>query len=398
MLELGILGAGTGGLLVLGAAEYVGHRRQLARIPTRIHVSGTRGKSSVTRLIASALRHAGISTLAKTTGTLARVILPDGSEAPIFRPRGANIMEQKRVVALAARLGAQALVIECMALQPALHWLSENKLVRATHGVITNARADHLDVMGPGEEDVARCLAGMIPVKGKLFTAERRHIGILSEAAQDRGTALFQATEEDDAAITDEEMTHFLYTEHKENVGLVLRITESLGVPREVALAGMWQTRPDPGALSFHDLDFFGRRIVFANAFAANDPESTERVWRMARARYPEIEHSVVVFNMRADRPHRTVQLAQDTTFWHDAGAVVLIGTGAYQFGRHAEKLWRGEGDFIYSESERTEDIFEQIVGVCKRASLVVGVGNIGGPGLGLVRFFRNRARTEGEV
>ena len=60
----------------------------------------------------------------------------------------------------AAQLGAQALVIECMALQPELHWLSERKLVRATHGVITNARADHLDVMGPTAADVARAWPG----------------------------------------------------------------------------------------------------------------------------------------------------------------------------------------------------------------------------------------------
>lgn len=62
-------------------------------------------------------------------------------------------------------------------MQPPLQWLSESKLIRATHGVITNARADHLDVMGPTEEDVAAALAGMVPVQAKLFTAERRHLG-----------------------------------------------------------------------------------------------------------------------------------------------------------------------------------------------------------------------------
>ena len=82
---------------------------------------------------------------AKTTGTLARMILPDGREVPVFRPAGANIIEQVRIVSAAQRHGAEALVIECMALQPELHWLTESKFVRATHGVITNARADHLE-------------------------------------------------------------------------------------------------------------------------------------------------------------------------------------------------------------------------------------------------------------
>ncbi|MEO9595730.1 MAG: poly-gamma-glutamate synthase PgsB, partial [Rhodopirellula bahusiensis] len=38
------------------------YRRQLLKIPFRIHVNGTRGKSSVTRLIAAGLRSGGIRT------------------------------------------------------------------------------------------------------------------------------------------------------------------------------------------------------------------------------------------------------------------------------------------------------------------------------------------------
>ena len=45
------------------------HRLYLKRITIRIHVNGTRGKSSVTRLIAAGLREGDITTCAKTTGT-----------------------------------------------------------------------------------------------------------------------------------------------------------------------------------------------------------------------------------------------------------------------------------------------------------------------------------------
>ena len=187
-----ILALAGAGLLGLGALETIQHRRKLARIKTRVHVSGTRGKSSVTRLVAAGMRHAGIATAAKTTGTLARMILPDGREVPVFRPAGANVTEQIRIVDAAQSLGARALVIECMALQPELHWVSENKFVRATHGVITNARADHLDVMGPGVADVARTLAGMTPVGGTLITGERdpEYLAIFEHAARDRGSRL----------------------------------------------------------------------------------------------------------------------------------------------------------------------------------------------------------------
>ncbi|MGZ3636024.1 MAG: poly-gamma-glutamate synthase PgsB, partial [Syntrophales bacterium] len=105
-------------LILVGFGEAYLHKRNLAKIPIRIHVNGTRGKSSVVRLIAGGLRESGIVTCAKTTGTLARMILPDASEYPIFRPAGANVIEQVRIISVATSYGAQAIVVECMALQP----------------------------------------------------------------------------------------------------------------------------------------------------------------------------------------------------------------------------------------------------------------------------------------
>ena len=59
-MSIALLGGTTALLAALGVAEGIRHRRQLARIPKRIHVNGTRGKSSVTRLIAAGLRAAGL--------------------------------------------------------------------------------------------------------------------------------------------------------------------------------------------------------------------------------------------------------------------------------------------------------------------------------------------------
>ncbi|HPQ72031.1 MAG TPA: poly-gamma-glutamate synthase PgsB [bacterium] len=395
MTSFSLLAVITSVLLVLAIVERIIHVHRLGKIPVRIHVSGTRGKSSVTRLLAAALRYAGKKTAAKTTGTLARMILPDGGEVPVYRPAGANIIEQKRIVNTAYQMGCEALIVECMALQPILHWISESKLVQATHGVITNARADHLDVMGPEEIDVAKALAGMIPVKGKLFTAERKNLEVLAAAAKDRKSSLHAVSEEDLAAVTPADLAGFSYTEHAENVALALKVLLDLGLTREQAIAGMWQAKPDPGALTENVINFFGRRIIFVNGFAANDPESTEKIWNLAHKKYSGTDRTVAVFNMRADRPSRTVQMAKDTTFWHQAERVVLIGTGAYLFARMAGKTDFDVSRFIFADQVGVEEIFESILEACGRNSLVVGMGNIGGPGLPLVRFFRNRALPE---
>jgi UDP-N-acetylmuramyl tripeptide synthase len=73
----------AGCLVVLIAyllAERILLGRRRRRIPLRIAVTGTRGKSSVVRLIAAAMREAGLSVLAKTTGSQPILIHPDGEE------------------------------------------------------------------------------------------------------------------------------------------------------------------------------------------------------------------------------------------------------------------------------------------------------------------------------
>ena len=319
-------------LLFLGLFEAARHRRSLSSIPVRIHVNGTRGKSSVTRLIAGGLREGGVVTCAKTTGTLARMILPDASEYPVFRPSGANVIEQVRILSTAASYGAQAVVVECMALQPYLQWLCESRFLKATHGVITNARPDHLDVMGPTPEDVAWALAGTTPVGTALYTAEREYLPIFEQSAKDRGTRLVRVGAEEIDQVTDEEMEKFSYIEHKENVALALRVCKDLGVARETALKGMWKAPPDPGVMTASHVRFFGRHIYFVNAFAANDPASTEQLWNMSIGQFPEVEKRIAIFNCRSDRPTRSEQLGRVCPHWQPADHYILMGSGTYFF------------------------------------------------------------------
>ncbi len=374
------------------ALETRTHRRNLRKLRVRVHVNGTRGKSSVTRLIAAGLREHGLVTCAKTTGTLPRIILPDARELPIFRATGPNIIEQKRIVAIAAAAGAEALVIECMALQPSLQAVCELQLIRATHGVITNARPDHLDVMGPSEQHVAEALCGMVPVNGRLYSAEQQHLPTLQHAAKDRGSVLVALSQDDERNVTDEELRRFSYTEHAENVALALRVCLDVGVPRAVALRGMWQCAPDPGALTTYRVDFFGRSLVFMNAFAANDPVSTARLWELAVHDNPDARTRIAIFNCRADRPERSFSLAAAFAHWTAADYVVLMGSGTHAFARAASDAGVDFTRFVFVEGLAIADIFERIVSLVEQSAMIVGMGNIGGDGLPLVRYFKNRA------
>ncbi|QDT64169.1 poly-gamma-glutamate synthase PgsB [Calycomorphotria hydatis] len=387
---------GTTGLLTgLGVLESWNHRQNLRQIPVRVHVNGTRGKSSVTRLIAGGLRAGGLVTCAKTTGTLPRMIFPDGKEYPIFRPSRANVIEQLRIVRSAVEAKSDALVLECMALIPHLQWLSEARLVNATHAVITNARADHLDVMGPGEADVAKALLGMVPIRGKLYTAEQRHLDIFRYVCKDRKAELIAVTKEEIDAIQPLDLAGFRYIEHAENLALALRVCQDLGVDRGTALRGMWSAQPDPGTMSVAELDFFGREITFVNGFAANDPESSERLWNMAIERYADRDKRILIFNCRADRPDRSIQLADVVVNWAPADQYLLIGTGTFIFARRAIAKGLSPQQVSFAEDLRVEEIFERVIDLAGRSALVMGMANIGGVGLDLVRYFNNRSVRE---
>ena len=385
----------VGALLVLCLyllVENIIHNKTINKIPIRIHVNGTRGKSSVARLIAAGVRAGGYRTVAKTTGTLARYIDVDGSETPVFRIGFSNIAEQVRIMFKARQAKADAIIIECMALQPLLQSLCELKLVKATHGVLTNARPDHLDVMGPTERDVAKALGGTVPVNSKYFTAEDIHLDFFKYACKDRGTELIAATAEDAELISDEEVNNFVYSEFKINVALALKVTDDLGIPREVALKGMWEATPDPGAMTEYTFDIKGAQMNFANAFAANDPVSTKMLWDKLCEKYESCEKKVLVVNCRADREDRSKQIAEAILNWQTPDLVVLIGTGTEVFTsfykKYAKSLKIKASQTVICENMEPIEILEKTYSTQPANSyMLVGVGNIKDIGMSLVDF-----------
>jgi poly-gamma-glutamate synthase PgsB/CapB len=346
----------------------------------------------VVRLIAAALRAHGRKVVAKTTGTLPRLIADDAHEIPVYRPGRTNVIEQLRIIGIAAREGAEIMVLECMALQPHLQSLCELKMIRSTHGVISSAGPDHLDVMGPDVSDVALALAGTTPVDGTLFTVEREHLSTFEAACADRNTQLIALGAEQIDAVSDDEMSRFSYIEHKENVALALEVATSLGVPRDLALSGMQSAQPDAGAQRELEVEFFGRRVTFVNGFAANDPVSTERIWRLTLERHPEATIRMMVINCRFDRPDRSLQLGQAMADWPAADRYLLIGSGTYALARTAVASGVPAAALVPLESLGASEVFEEIMTLCDRHALVLGAGNIAGVGLELVRHFDNRS------
>ncbi len=377
---------------IYGVVEYRVHLANLRAIPIRVHVNGTRGKSSVARLIAAGLRAGGIRTVAKTTGSAARYIHPDGAEEPVSRPGPPNIREQLGVVRRSRREGAQALVLECMAIRPDLQRFCEHQIVKATVGVITNARPDHLDVMGPTVDDVAVALAGTVPTGGTLFTSEHARFQTFAEQASEQHTEVHEVLHE----AADQSLSQgFRYVEHLENVVLALAVCEHLGVPGDVAVKGMREATPDPGALFIHKVREGGKELEFVSAFAANDRESTVAIWKALNPHSDPGRTVIVIVSMRADRPDRVFQFGEIIAADLPADHYILTGgmthpvkSIAMARGLAAEKIHDLGG-------KSAEEVFRKVVELTPEYAIVVGVGNIGGAGGEILSLFRERSKRE---
>ena len=310
-MPLFILGFLVFALCIAGILEYQFHLKSLSLIPLRIHVNGTRGKSSVTRLVAAGLREGGLRTFAKTTGTAPRVIDSEGKDRIIHRLRLPSIGEQVRLLRYFSVQKPDAVVIECMAVQPQYQWIAEHKMVKSHIGVITNVRPDHLDEMGPTEEDVARSLCNTVPVNSVLITAEDQKPDILREVSKHNSTRFIKS---DESSIQKKELDGFSYMEHPSNIAVALDVCKLVGVNRSTALKGMHKVQPDAGALVAWNLDMNNKNVRFVNGMAANDPVSTLQIWNFISEKFvTDEETTCVFFNSRDDRPVRTRQMIELT-------------------------------------------------------------------------------------
>lgn len=377
--------------VIAGIIEYFRHQRRIRSIPVRIHINGTRGKSSVTRLTGAGLRAGGISNITKVTGTFPRLIIEDGTETYIHRKATANILEQLSIVKYAASRKVKALVMECMALQPQYQTITEYHMIHSNISVMTNIRLDHTDVMGHTLPEIAETLGRTIPKNEHLFTSENVIPQTVKHMADKRNTETHFI---DPQSVSLEEMKGFRYIEHRENVSLALAVCQHLGIDREMALKGMYQAIPDAGALMAYRVEAFQKRMVFYNAFAANDPDSTFLVWKKIKDEIGFEGMRIVLLNTRQDRLYRADQLAEMTggKIIDETDYLILIGQSTDMVEKMAVGYGVPKKKIINLGYITPEKVFEQVLSATEKVSTIVAIGNMGGMGAETVEFFKHRS------
>jgi poly-gamma-glutamate synthase PgsB/CapB len=372
--------------LVYLLLERLGTARARAAVPIRVAVTGTRGKSSVVRLIAAGLRADGRKVVAKTTGSQAVFIDQCGEEIPLRRLGQPRILEQCKVLRRAAKAGAEVLVVEVMSIRPENYAAELGGILAPSLLVVTNVRLDHVSDIGASVDEAGRTFAHGVPRSARVFVLSEAVPATLLESLAHQGALVQDCSTID----TGEALSALPYLEWQGNLQLALAVCEALGVNGDVALAGMEGVRSDFGALRAWRIEAGRppRRWVAVNAFAANEPESTLAALERARETFALGEARLVgLLNLRSDRADRTEQWCRELAKVAPVfDQLFVTGGGAAAALRRLRKTY---GAPVFGlRARRPERIMEEIAAAKSEGGALFGFGNIAGTGDDLVRHW----------
>lgn len=353
----------TAVLLVLGLVEARRHRKNLNDVQIRILVNGTRGKTTLARLLVVSLNAQGIRTMGRTTGSEATIIYPDGSVKPIVRKRRARVYELVpffRAVSLESSRGVssglgpvQCVVVECMALQAENQVAFRDWLVRPTHVFITNTYVDHVPEMGPTRESSAQVLGLSVPKGASLYVSDSFYDGLDAKVVH-----VCEEVPIEDPLI------------HPSCMAMAWAFLKDMGFGIETLQAGVSAFVPDKGLLEPFPLRGGG---VFVPSFSVNDGtcmEETIRKWSSSCGGKVN-----VVFNSRKDREQRILLFKNVMSRVCDLVDDVLV------IGDYPKKVafYIGYGAVSCS----VEEVFDKVSS--SSGAVFVGLGNIKGAGEELI-------------
>ncbi|MBV6511585.1 MAG: Capsule biosynthesis protein CapB [Ignavibacteriaceae bacterium] len=172
-MQINLLFLYTAGTLIVSLCYFITEQlllnRAYRKVPVRILVTGTRGKSTVTELTALLLR-----SLRKVQGKITGVkpaLIDEYGKKFLIRRRGVRIQEQFRLLIKASFKGYDAVVFETMAVHPDL-LKTEITWLNPTHLVITNIRDDHREALGGTRDEQMHWFIKALPEVPCIITAD----------------------------------------------------------------------------------------------------------------------------------------------------------------------------------------------------------------------------------
>ena len=328
------------------------------KVPVRVHIHGTRGKTSAVKLTATLLKNSGLKVLAKTTGDCPEIICPDGEVKLIKRKGPARIIEQIKILELAAQLEVDALVVEGMALTRETIWFSEY-ILRATHFAIVNDRQDHGETMGENPGDCIEVIACALPGKGKLFLSDECHSDFLKK-------------------IKKQSIEYFIVKSDP--------LLQSQEIAKALASDILGRTVvASPLKCPIPEIKNICQKVEVLDLFSANDVESVRLVLDRLEIRQIKDKYKVALLVTREDRPMRTKQFVNFLFQTQYVDLVVLLGNHAYFAKEYAFVLSKRKKchsiNFLCMHNLTPQIVLQRLSQMNNKPILIVGLGNTHGQG-----------------
>lgn len=268
-----------------------GHRAMLDSLTLRISVSGTRGKSILTKRTAEALHERGLSVYAKVTGT-DPLSFKDGHWNPIKRDRSNKAILEENIWEVKRYWPMDAAVMENQGITPYTMTAFNELFARPNYLFIPNVRRDHAGDLARSLPRMAKAFAHSAPRKTTIVNGERdRQLArIMAKVAKERGCRFLNAAPRR-MEVPGYENLAIIDTFLQDWMGEGLTRGEKTKLHTELVERFTWEPSSIPGVMWFHGAEI-------------NDIDSTHEVFRYLQSKksYP----TTMVAYFRRDRTDRT--------------------------------------------------------------------------------------------
>ena len=286
-------------IIILGILENYVHQKHILNIPLRILVNGTRGKTSVTKMLVEVLNENGIKTMGKTSGSQPNYIYPDGKVEIQKRKHKARIIETIPFFTKASSIKVECVVVEDMALISENQKIYSQKLVKPTHLIITNSFVDHIAEIGSTTRETVWTLSQSIINNCQLFVCEDYYNSFKCKLHQVNKE--FSKEEIEEIKL---KLKPSLIDLHINNVLLVLSLCKTLNIEEKSVLEAISKTSGDIGLLKCYELK--NKAEAYFN-FSINDLHSMQE--NLNREELKKYEKIIIIFNNRKEREYRIITM-----------------------------------------------------------------------------------------